>query len=291
MHVLNQHIHDRITTNFPPRTISQALDWAYLEIEYIDARMLLQHVMQQNQAYLLTHADDLLCSDHVESFSKLVLERVKGVPTAYLTGIREFYDQFFRVTPAVLIPRPETELLVDQALAKIPESDTFSILELGTGSGAIAITIAKHRPRSHVTAIDLSIEAIEVAHWNAQHLAVDNVHFVISNWFEGLAAAKSFDLIISNPPYVAQDDPHLQQGDLRFEPDMALSTHENGLACIRHILVTASAYLVDGGHLLLEHGYDQSAQCRYLLEAQGFCSIQSYIDLAGIERVSGGSKP
>ncbi|WP_292990902.1 peptide chain release factor N(5)-glutamine methyltransferase [Nitrosomonas sp.] len=286
---MNQCRHDRTTPDFLPCTVSQVLDWSVQKIEHVDARALLQHVMQVNHAYLLAHADDLLSSDHFRRFSKLVWERIKGVPIAYLTGLREFYDLTFKVTPAVLIPRPETELLVEQALAKIPESRAMKILDLGTGSGAIAITIAKHRPRSHVTAIDLSIDAIAIAKWNAQNLATGNIRIVQSNWFEKLVAGKSFDLIVSNPPYVAQNDPHLQQGDLRFEPDVALSTHDNGLACIRYIIATAPAYLVDGGQLLLEHGYDQSVQCRDLLEAQGFCNIHSQTDLAGIERVSGGS--
>ncbi len=286
---MNQCRHDPTTPDFSPRTISQVLDWSGQKIEQVDARELLQHVMHVNHAYLLTHADDLLSSDHVKRFSNLVWERIKGVPVAYLTGLREFYDLTFKVTPAVLIPRPETELLVEQALAKIPESRTMRILDLGTGSGAIAITIAKHRPRSHVTAIDLSVDAIAIAKLNAQNLATSNIRIVQSNWFEKIVADKSFDLIVSNPPYVAQNDPHLQQGDLRFEPDIALSTHDNGLACIRHIIATAPAYLVDGGELLLEHGYDQSVQCRDLLEAQGFRKIHSQTDLTGIERVSGGS--
>ncbi|PTN11309.1 [protein release factor]-glutamine N5-methyltransferase [Nitrosomonas aestuarii] len=289
MCTVNQCRYDQITLDFSPRTISQVLYWSVQKIEYVDARLLLQYVMQVNYSYLLTHADDFLSSDHFERFSKLVLERIRGVPVAYLTGLREFYDLTFRVSPAVLIPRPETELLVEQALAKIPESRSMKILDLGTGSGAVAITIAKHRPRSHVTAIDLSHDAIAIAKWNAQNLAAGNIRITQSNWFEKLVADKSFDLIVSNPPYVAQNDPHLQRGDLRFEPDIALSTHENGLACIRHIIATSAAYLVDGGQLLLEHGYDQSIQCRGLLEAQGFRNIYSQTDLAGIERVSGGS--
>lgn len=282
-------MHDQITTDFSPHTISKALNWSYQQIDQIDARMLLQHVLQVNHAYLLIHTDDLLTSEQAEKFFRLVLQRVKGTPVAYLTGVREFYDLVFKVTPAVLIPRPETELLVEMALARIPESHSNRILDLGTGCGAIGITIARHRPMACVTAVDLSVDAIKIAQWNAQNLGVENIRVLEGNWFDSLVADEPFDLIVSNPPYVARNDPHLQQGDLRFEPDIALSTDENGLTCIRHIITTAPAYLVDGGQLLLEHGYDQSVLCRQLLTAEGFRDISSHVDLAGIERVSGGS--
>ncbi len=269
-------------------TISQAYNWACRQIEPVDARMLLQHVLRVNHAYLLTHAADHLSAEHVEKFTEFVSAREEGAPVAYLTGEREFYDLSFKVTPSVLIPRPETELLVEMALTIIPQSRHARILDLGTGSGAIGITIAKHRPSAQVMAIDLSADAIAVAAWNAKNLAINNIRLLQSNWFEQLPVSEPYDLIVSNPPYVASDDPHLQQGDLRFEPDIALSAHDNGLACIRQIIAAAPAYLVDGGHLLLEHGYDQSSQCRRLLEKHRFNAVQTHLDLAGIERVTGG---
>ncbi len=269
-------------------TISRALTWACRCIDTIDARMLLQHVLRVNHAFLLTHPEEPLSAALVEKFTTLVLQRVSGMPVAYLTGERAFYDQIFRVTPAVLVPRPETELLVDLVLETITADRSCNVLDLGTGSGAIAITIARHRPRANVIAVDLSNDAISVAQWNVQNLGVDNVRLVQGSWYEPLGTDEKFDVIVSNPPYVAERDPHLQQGDLRFEPAIALSADENGLACIRHIIATAPAYLVDGGRLLIEHGYDQSATCQLLAAHAGFEHIQVHKDLAGIERVCDG---
>ncbi|SER67049.1 release factor glutamine methyltransferase [Nitrosomonas sp. Nm51] len=287
--MLNQLLCNQTSTVDSLATVQQVLDWSYRKIERIDARLLLQHVLQVNHAFLITHAETRLTSENAARFLKLVSQREHGVPVAYLTGKREFYDLGFKVSPAVLIPRPETELLVETALAHIPESRPRKILDLGTGSGAIGITIARHRPAACVTAVDISIDAIDIARWNAQKLSVNNIHIVQGDWFDTLDTGAAFDLIVSNPPYVAENDPHLQQGDLRFEPDLALSTQDNGLACIRHIIATAPAYLADGGELLLEHGYDQAAACQQLLQMNGFRKIYSLKDLAGIERVSGGS--
>lgn len=270
-----------------PETIAQASTSAYREIDRVDARLLLQHVLDVEHAFLLTHPDQVLTSQQTDEFSRLVRQRSDGIPVAYLIGRRDFYDLTFKVTEAVLIPRPETELLVELALKLIPDNQFCKILDLGTGSGAIAITLAKHRPQSQVTAIDLSSGAIAVSRWNAANLEVNNISLRTGNWFDELSGEK-FDLIVSNPPYVAEDDPHLQQGDLRFEPQMALSTGDNGLACIRHIIATAPDYLVNNGWLLLEHGYDQAAECRRLFGDRDFSNICSYPDLAGIMRVSGG---
>lgn len=268
-------------------TIAEALSWACQQIEAVDARMLLQYILQVNHAYLLTHAECLLPVKHAQQYAGLVMQREKGIPVAYLTCESEFYDLVFKVSPAVLIPRPETELLVELALENILQSRSYRILDLGTGSGVIGITLAKHRPRVQVTAVDVSAAALEVAKWNAQNLTVSNICFIQGSWFEELVGEK-FDLIVANPPYVAEHDPHLQQGDLRFEPPIALSASDNGSACIRHIITVASAYLVDDGHLLLEHGYDQSLLCRKLLAENGYKNVDSYVDLAGIKRVSGG---
>lgn len=270
-------------------SLSQALVRSCQQVDRIDAHMLLQFVLNVDQAYLLTHFDQRLTFQQTETFNQLIKQRVSGVPIAYLIGEREFYSLKFRVTDAVLIPRPETELLIDLALARIPAHKACQILDLGTGSGAIAITIAKYRPKSQVVAIDCSAEALIVAKSNAQNLGVSNISFREGNWLDDLSSSNKFDLIVSNPPYVAKHDPHLQQGDLRFEPIMALSAGDDGMACIRHIVANASKHLVnDNAWLLLEHGYDQAVICRKLLIQNNFTRVFSYKDLSGIIRVSGG---
>ncbi len=268
-------------------TIAQAMQWAYQNIDRIDARMLLEYVLQVNHAFLLTHPDQVLSSTESECFYQLVIQRIEGMPVAYLTNERAFYDLVFNVTTAVLIPRPETELLVDLALAKIPINETCRVLDLGTGSGIIAVTIAKHRPRANVVAIDLSVDAVSIARINANKLGINNISIIQGDWFNGLIGEK-FNLVVSNPPYIAVHDPHLEQGDLRFEPRIALTSDEDGLACIRDIIRAAPIHLHPGGWLLLEHGYNQAAACRQLLIDESFSNIFSQPDLAGIIRVSGG---
>lgn len=268
-------------------TIEQILRHAYQHIDKIDAHLLLQHILAVNHAFLLTHSDQILTLEQTNHFLHWVLQRSEGVPIAYLIGQREFYDSVFKVSDAVLIPRPETELLVDLALNLTSTDRACRILDLGTGSGAIAITIAKHRALSQVIAVDVSVDAISIADWNAKNLRVSNVRFVISNWFSELSDEK-FDLIITNPPYIAENDPHLQQGDLRFEPKLALSADRSGMNCMSHIIQTAPQHLKKDGWLLLEHGYDQAGKCKKLLEKGNFTKICSYPDLAGIMRVSGG---
>ena len=271
----------------PSLTIEQILLRAYQRIDKIDAHLLLQHILVVNHAFLLTHSDQMLTLEQTNHFLHWVLQRSEGVPIAYLIGQREFYDSVFKVSDAVLIPRPETELLVDLALNLTPTDRACRILDLGTGSGAIAITIAKHRTLSQVIAVDVSADAISIADWNAKNLRVSNVRFVIGNWFAELSDEK-FDLIITNPPYIAENDPHLQQGDLRFEPKLALSADHSGMNCISHIIQTAPQHLEKDGWLLLEHGYDQADKCKQLFEIGNFANICSYPDLAGIIRVSGG---
>ncbi len=270
-----------------PVTISHALAAAYSTINKIDAILLLQHVLIVNHAFLLTYPDQILTAQQVEKFSSLVQQRIKGLPIAYLIGERAFFDLTLKITEAVLIPRPETELLVEWALKLIPSDKFFNVLDLGTGSGAIAISIAKHRPQTQIVAVDLSPAAVDVCRRNADILKVANLHAISGNWFDELSGEK-FDLIVSNPPYVAENDPHLLQGDLRFEPRIALSTGEHGMACITHIINAAPSYLSKEGWLLLEHGYDQAEACRKLLRDMDFSNICSYPDLAGIMRVSGG---
>ena len=268
-------------------TILQALHQARRDIGDTDARILLQSVLDVSHAHLIAHAGQELTPEQARTFQLLAARRFHGEPVAYLIGKREFYSLDFTVTPAVLIPRPETELLVDLALERVPADRPCKVLDLGTGSGAIAITIAKHRPLADIIAVDSSGDAAAVAKLNAAQLNAGNVRVITGNWFDGLAGER-FDLIVSNPPYIADGDPHLAQGDLRFEPRTALTAGGDGLECIRFIIASASSHLVGGGALLLEHGYDQAGACGQLLDQGGFVEVSFHPDLAGIIRVSGG---
>ena len=269
-------------------TIRDALQQSSRDIDDIDARILLQHVLDVSHAHLIAHAEQALDSKQVQSFRLLMERRARGEPVAYLTGKQEFYSLVFTVTPAVLIPRPETELLVDLALGQIPLDLPWKILDLGTGSGAIALAIAKHRPLADIVAVDFSADALAVAKTNASELGVNNVRFIEADWI-GDFNGERFNLIVSNPPYIAPGDPHLAQGDLRFEPHVALAAEGEGLKCIRSIIAAAPAHLTTGGALLLEHGYDQAGACGRLLSEAGFVRVFSRPDLAGILRVSGGA--
>jgi release factor glutamine methyltransferase len=270
----------------------------------IEVQCLLQAVLQVNRDYLLTHLEQMLTSEQQARYAALVERRLRGEPLAYLLGEREFFGLTFRVTPATLIPRPDTELLVELALQRIPSPPTplprageggrqagrgkkFRVLDLGTGSGAIALSIAHTRPDVEVTAVDASPEALGVARENAQRLNIGNVRLLRSDWFSALAGER-FDLIVSNPPYIAEGDAHLAQGDLRFEPRGALASGADGLDDIRRIVADTKEYLNAGGWLLFEHGYDQAGRVRELLGAAGYAEVFSARDLAGIERVSGG---
>jgi release factor glutamine methyltransferase len=245
-------------------------------------------VLQVNRAWLLTHPEQLLSDEQQARFTALFERRLSGEPIAYLLGEREFYGLTFKVSPATLIPRPETELLVELAVQRIPQHGTFRVLDLGTGSGAIALSIAHARPNAKVVAVDASTAALEVAQLNMQRLDLGNVRLLHSDWF-GALQDEHFDIIVSNPPYIAADDAHLTQGDVRFEPPFALVSGTGGLDDIRRICAQAKAHLNVNGWLLFEHGYDQASQVRALLQQSGFTGIFSARDLAGIERVSGGS--
>jgi release factor glutamine methyltransferase len=231
---------------------------------------------------LVIRSKDELSPQQVTDVSALFMRRMQGEPIAYLTGEREFHGLRFEITPDVLIPRHETELLVELGMAKLPKGG--SILDLGTGSGAIAVSLAHARRDAQVTASDISPDALSLARRNAAAHAVA-LQFVQSNWFEQIEGR--FDLVISNPPYIAASDPHLMQGDLRFEPRAALTDVANGMMHISTIVDGAVRHLKPGGWLLLEHGYDQSAAVRALLQKSGWQQVQSWKDLAGIERVSG----
>jgi release factor glutamine methyltransferase len=271
-------------------TVREALCQADQHIGDVDARMLMQQVLDASHAYLIVHSDQVLTAEQAQKFRQLIERRVAGEPIAYITGKREFYGMDFVVSPSVLIPRPETELLVDLALERIPSNRTVRILDLGTGSGAIAIAIAKCRPLALVTAVDISPGAAAIARANMRQHDVDNLSIVEGDWFGGVAG-EIFDLIVANPPYVARADPHLSQGDLRFEPPIALSGGEDGLDCLRQIIAAAPAHLAESGSLLVEHGYDQAEICRELLDIADYDAVFTCPDLAGIMRVSGGFCP
>ena len=254
----------------------------------IEVQCLLQAVLQVNRAYLLAHPEQSLGDEQAKVFSALYERRLNGEPIAYLLGEREFYGLIFKVSPATLIPRPETELLVELALQRIPQQGAFDVLDLGTGSGAIALSIAHARPDATVVAVDASQDALQVARENAQRLNTKNVKLLHSDWFAALGG-KRFDLIAANPPYIAAHDPHPEQGDLRFEPRSALVSGTDGLQDIRRICAQAKAHLKPGGWLLLEHGYNQAERVRGLLQEENFSGLFSAHDLAGLERVSGGN--
>ncbi|MDO8437531.1 MAG: peptide chain release factor N(5)-glutamine methyltransferase [Nitrosomonadaceae bacterium] len=286
---LLRHGNSSMSPPLQQATIAQALQQTRPDIAATDARMLLQSVLNVNHAHLIAHSSQELAPKQAQQFYSLVVRRAAGEPVAYLVGEREFYSLNFKVTPAVLIPRPETELLVDLALERISADRPCKVLDLGTGSGAVAITIAKHRPLASITAVDSSVDAIAVARVNTRYLDATNVRMVVGDWFTGIAG-EEFDLIVSNPPYVADGDPHLDQSDLRFEPRTALTAGSDGLSCIRCIVTSAVVHLIAGGWLLLEHGYDQAEACRQLLSKAGFVDVLSCPDLAGVMRVSGGKR-
>lgn len=267
------------------RTIAQAL--AAARLDAVDARALFRHVLGVDDAYLIAYAAQALTGAQSEMFDALVARRSAGEPVAYITGRREFFGLEFEVMPAVLIPRPETELLVEFALDKIAVDGALQVLDLGTGSGCIAISIAQHTPRAQVVAVDRSVAALAVARNNARRHGANNLEIIESDWF-GALGAKCFDVIVANPPYVTANDPHLAQGDVRCEPREALVAGADGLECIRAIVATAPRHLNRGGWLAFEHGYDQAARCRELLAHAGYQNTFTRADLAGIGRVSGG---
>ena len=273
-----------------PPTVRQAL--AQSGLVPVDAQVLLAHALGRDRAWLIAHAGDPLSREDADRFVALARRRREGEPVAYLTGWREFWGLRLAVDPSVLIPRPETETLVEIALARLPADRASRVLDLGTGSGAIALAIASERPQALVVASDRSPAALAIAGANAQRLGIANVAFAQGDWYEGLAHGGSggFDLIASNPPYVAAGDAHLREGDLPFEPTGALVAGDDGLDALRVIIAGAPARLATGGWLVVEHGYDQSDAVQHLFAAAGLEGIVRARDLAGIPRVVAGRR-
>jgi len=256
----------------------------------MEAELLLLHVLDRPRVWLYTHADEALSDTNAAAFAALVQRRSAGEPVAYLLGRRGFWNLDLAVTPATLIPRPETELLVELALQRIPADEPFDVADLGTGSGAIALAIASERPLAQVWATDASAEALQTAQANAERHGLRNVRFLRGDWCAALGGAQ-MDLIVSNPPYIAASDPHLGQGDLRFEPLSALASGADGLNDIRRIVIEALAHLKPGASLLFEHGQDQGQAARELLAQAGYSHVATAQDLEGRDRVSDGTAP
>ena len=256
----------------------------------LDAEVLTMHVTGLSRTQLITHGTAPLAPEQQGMLDQLLARRARGEPVAYLTGEREFWSLPLHVTPDVLIPRPETELLVERALALLPADAALTIADLGTGSGAIALALAHERPRCRIIATDASAAALAVARANAARLNLANVEFRQGEWLAALDHER-MDLIVSNPPYIALTDPHLLEGDVRFEPRAALVSGPDGLDAIGRIAREAPAHLKPGGWLLLEHGFDQPDAVRSILARHGFQDITGYLDLADQARVTAGRQP
>ncbi len=271
-------------------TVHALLREAVGRVDPVDADLLLAHALGRARTWLIAYRDDPVPPPDAERFRSLLARRAAGEPVAYLTGRRGFWRFDLAVTSDTLIPRPETELLVERALDRLPQGRDLAIADLGTGSGAIALALAHERPRARVLATDASAGALAVARANAQALGLANVRFAAGDWCAPLAGER-FDLIASNPPYIAEGDPHLVEGDLRFEPASALSSGADGLDAIRRIAADAPRHLQPDGWLLFEHGWDQGEAVRTLLSSLGYAEIATERDLEDRDRVTLGRWP
>ena len=258
------------------------------ETARLDAELLLGHALDTDRTAVIAHTDAPVGDGAAERFRSLLDRRAAGEPVAYLTGRRGFWTLELEVAPATLIPRPETELLVELALERLPRDMACRVADLGTGSGAIALALASERPRAQVIATDASADALAVACRNAQRLGIGNVRFVQGDWLAPLTGER-FALVVSNPPYIEAADPHLTQGDLRYEPAAALASGADGLDAIRRIVADACAHLEPGGWLLFEHGWNQGDAARALLREAGYVQVFTAQDLEARDRVSGGA--
>ena len=250
----------------------------------LDVEILLSYVLDKDRSFLYAWSDQHLSDQQRHRFENLFRRRLHGEPVAYITGLREFWSLPFKVSPATLIPRPETELLVERALL-LPLSEQSLVLDLGTGTGAIALALASEKPHWNITAVDAVLDAVQLAEENRQQFSFENVQVYQSDWFSGVKQ-QLFDLVVSNPPYICVEDKHLQQGDVRFEPASALVADGLGLSDIRTIVSEVQAYLKPDGWLLLEHGFDQGSAVRQIMLQAGFSEVITYTDLAGLDRVS-----
>ena len=251
----------------------------------LDAEILLCHLLQKDRAYLITWPEKELDSLTVETYQQLIQRRLGGEPIAYITGQREFWSLNLSVNQHTLIPRPETELLVEHILELFPANSRIKLADLGTGSGAIALALASERPKWQIIATDQSAEAINIAEQNAAQLKLDNIEFRQGSWFQPLTG-ELFDIIVSNPPYIADNDEHLRQGDVRFEPRSALSSGADGLDDIRQIADQARQYLHSAGLLIVEHGYDQQQEIQQIFNSLGYKKILQLEDIAKKPRVT-----
>jgi release factor glutamine methyltransferase len=279
-----------VLNNMPP-TVSEILQTAARELQAtsptprLDAEALLMHVCSLNRSALIARGHHVLTDDQLKRLETMIAQRRHGEPIAYLTGVREFWSLEFNVSPATLIPRPETELLVEKALAHVPQDAIWTIADLGTGCGAIALALAKERPRCRIIATDISPATLDVARLNAAKFGLTNVEFHEGSWFEPLTDMK-LDMMVSNPPYVRANDPHLEQGDVRFEPVQALAAGPEGLDAIRQIALSAREHLNPAAWFLFEHGWDQAAAIGQLLHSLGYRNIVCYPDLGGRDRIT-----
>lgn len=279
----------------PPVTVAEALNRASALIEPVsdtarlDAEILLRHVTGWSAARLLVRHVDTLDSDFAKRFELLSERRARGEPVAYLTGEREFWSLVFCTGPEALIPRPDTETLVERALTRIPEECSWEVLDLGAGTGNVAVSLARERPNCRIVAVDVDPRALSLARLNAERLDAGNVSCLVGDWFEPVADRR-FNLIVGNPPYVADQDPHLAAGDVRFEPRRALSAGPEGLDEIIRIASAAPTHLDPDGWLLLEHGADQGEAVREIFESAGLVEVSTIRDLGGRDRVTEGRR-
>ena len=282
--------------NLPLSTIATILKQAANNLIFIssspalDAEILLAHVLNQSRSYLYAHSDKIPTNAEIQNFRKLLQQRQQGKPIAYILGKKEFWSLELDIDENVLIPRPETELLVELCLAKLDKSKNQNILDLGTGSGAIALAIAHEQPNWNIVAIDKNAEALKIAKRNAEKFKIKNVTFLCNNWYAALPESQKFNAILSNPPYIKTKDPHLQKGDVKQEPISALTSGTTGLDDLTIIITRAKNYLENDGCIMVEHGYNQANQVQQLMLHNGFTDIQTYKDIAGHDRVTIGER-
>ncbi len=277
-------------------SIRQQLQWATGVLESItcsarlDSEILLAFCLQKERSYLMTWPELELTQQQLECFQGLIRKRLQPQPIAYLTGEKEFYSLTLKTTAATLVPRPETEMLVDKVLELTGNIAEPEILELGTGTGAIALSIKQHSPKSKILATDVSQAALDVAQENAAQHHLD-VEFILSDWFQGVNQQRRFDVIVSNPPYIANHDPYLSQGDLPAEPQLALTSGDDGLQALTRIITSADLFLKPGGWLVLEHGYDQQQSVNNLFQNQGYAQVETLVDFNQLPRMSVAQRP